>query len=300
MDLWQLHIFCKVVEHKSFSKAGNAAHLSQPTVSSHIKDLEEHFNCNLIDRLGKEANPTKAGKLLYRYARKLLAMRDEIEMAMSEFQGMLKGRLVIGGSTIPSGFILPPIIGKFSHEFPDVTISLTVADSERIAGEILEGEMELGIVGARFDHKKIEQEKFMDDEMRLVVSPDHPLAGRRRISLDQLFEMPFIIREKGSGTLRSIKNSIEQAGHSIDELKVIAELGSTMAVIQGVKAGIGTSIVSTISIKEELKAGSLKALTIEGLDLNRSFYCSWHRHRSMSPLGIAFKEFLDAYKSGRP
>jgi DNA-binding transcriptional LysR family regulator len=296
MDLWQLHVFCKVVENKSFSRAGQVVHLSQPTVSSHIKDLEDHFQCGLLDRLGKEANPTKAGKLLYRYAKKLLALRDETEMAMAEFQGVLKGRLLIGGSTIPSAYVLPPIIGKFSQEFPEVTISLVVGDSEYIAEEILSGNLEMGILGASFESKKIQQEKFLQDEMKLIVSASHPLAGRKRVSLDQLFQMPFIIREKGSGTLRSMKNSLEKAGRSLDELKIIAEMGSTMAVIQGVKENIGASIVSTISIQEELKYGALKAISIDGLNLDRYFYLSWHKLRSMSPLGAAFKDFLQSHR----
>ena len=95
MDLWQLNIFCKVVELEGFSKAGKAVHLSQPTISSHIKDLEDHFECRLIDRLGKKAAPTKAGELLYNYARRLIALRDETENAMAEFHGKIKGRLVI-------------------------------------------------------------------------------------------------------------------------------------------------------------------------------------------------------------
>jgi DNA-binding transcriptional LysR family regulator len=101
MDLWQLNIFCRVIELKSFSRAGNAVHLSQPTISSHIKDLEDHFDCRLIDRLSKEAIPTKAGELLYSYAKRMLALRDETETALAEYNGKIRGRLVIGGSTIP-------------------------------------------------------------------------------------------------------------------------------------------------------------------------------------------------------
>ena len=296
MDLWQLNVFCKVVEQKSFSKAGNAVHLSQPTVSSHIKDLETHFDCNLIDRLGKEANPTKAGQLLYRYAKKLLALREEAEIAMSEFHGKLKGRLMIGGSTIPSGFILPPLIGAFSKEYPDVTLTLIVGDTEHVAGEILSGELELGIVGARVDQKKIQQEKFIGDEMKLVVPASHELAERKRVSFEQLVKLPFILREKGSGTLKSLKQSFEKKGRNMDDLNVIAEMGSTTAVIQAVKQDIGVSILSTISIKEELQFGTLKALAVDGMNFNRNFYLSWHKLRSLSPLGLAFMAYLEKYK----
>jgi DNA-binding transcriptional LysR family regulator len=113
MDLWQLHIFCRVVERKSFSRAAEIVHLSQPTVSSHIQDLEAHFGCRLIDRLARQVVPTQAGRLLYSYARRLLALRDETETAMAQHQGRLTGNLVIGGSTIPGGYLLPGVVGLF-------------------------------------------------------------------------------------------------------------------------------------------------------------------------------------------
>jgi DNA-binding transcriptional LysR family regulator len=292
MDLWQLNVFCKVVDLKSFSKAGMSIHLSQPTVSSHIKDLEEHFGCILIDRLGKEALPTQAGQLLYRYARKLLSLRDETESAMSQYQGKIKGRLSIGGSTIPGGFLLPRLIGEFKKKFPEVTISLSVGDTENIIGEILAGEVELGIVGAVSDNKKIFQEKLIDDYMRLIIPQNHKWAGRRQVSLELLKQEPFIVREKGSGTLKSFQESLEKIGSGIEALKIIASMGSTISVIQGIKQNVGVSVLSTISVNEELSAGTLKALSVEGLSLTRSFYLTRHKMRSLSPLGEAFYTFL--------
>lgn len=292
MDLWQLKVFCKVIEHKSFSKAGNAIHLSQPTVSSHIKDLESHFGCLLIDRLGKEAVPTKAGDLLYRYARKLLTLRDETETAMSQFQGKMKGRLHIGGSTIPGGFILPKIVGAFSKQYPDVMVSMIIGDTEHIINEILSGELEIGIVGAETDNKKIIQENYLDDEMRVIVSADHKWSKRKSITLDELFQEPFVSRETGSGTLKSFKNCLEKKGRSLDELKIIAEMGSTISVIQSIKSKLGISVLSAISVTEDIKAGTLKALTVNGLNLTRRFYLTRHKLRSLSPLGEAFLEFI--------
>ena len=292
MDLWQLKVFCTVIEQKSFSKAGTFIHLSQPTVSSHIKDLESHFGCLLIDRLGKEALPTKAGNLLYRYARKLLALKEETETAMSQFQGRMKGRLYIGGSTIPGGFILPKMIGEFSKQYPDVMVSMIIGDTKHIISEILSGEVEIGIVGAATDNKKIIQEKYLDDEMKVIVSADHKWAKRSSIGLKDLFQEPYISREAGSGTLTSFKNCLETTGHSLDDLKIVAEMGSTISVIQGVKSNLGFSVLSTISVTEELKAGTLAMLTVKGLNLPRSFYVTRHKLKSLSPLGEAFLEFL--------
>ncbi len=292
MDLWQLNIFCKVIELKGFSKAGNAVHLSQPTISSHIKDLESHFECQLIDRLGKEAIPTKAGELLYHYARKLIALRDEAETAMAEFHGRIKGRLVIGGSTIPGGYILPKRIGAFTTDYPEVTISLIIGDTDQIIQDVLSGRLEFGIVGAKTSNKNVLQEKLIEDEMRLIVTANHKWAEKKHIQPKMMFKEPFIIRERGSGTLKSIKLSLREKGYSTENLNIIAEMGSTEAVIQGIKSKVGVSILSTIAVAEELKTGTLNALTIEELNLKRNFYLITHRHRSASPLCKAFMKFL--------
>jgi len=292
MDLWQLNIFCKVIELKGFSKAGKAVHLSQPTISSHIKDLENHFECKLIDRLGKETGPTKAGELLYKYARRMLALRDETETGMAEFQGKIKGRLVIGGSTIPGGYILPRLVGEFSTKHPDVTVSLIIGDTEQIIEDTISGTLELGIVGAESPDKRIKQEKLIDDEMQLIVTTGHKWAQKKRINLKMLLKEPFIVREYGSGTLKTINLSLMEKGYRSSELNIIAEMGSTAAVIQAIKSNVGVSILSTIAVAEELKAGTLKSLPIQGLNLKRSFYLTRHRHRSASPLGQAFVKFL--------
>jgi DNA-binding transcriptional LysR family regulator len=292
MDLWQLKIFCKVVELKSFSNAGKMVHLSQPTVSSHIKDLEDHFGCRLIDRLSREAVPTKAGELLYRYARKILTLSDETESALAEFNGRVKGRLLIGGSTIPGGYLLPRLIGDFTRRFPDVKISLIIADTEKIINEVLSGYLELAVVGAESAEKKIFQEKLIEDDLRLIVPGDHPWAEKESISLKSLLKEPFIIRESGSGTLAAIQACLAREGYNIDSFKIAAELGSTEAIRQGIKNKVGVSILSTLAVFEDLKTGSLKAVSVKDLNLKRNFYITRHKHRSISPLSQAFIEFL--------
>ena len=292
MDLWQLKIFCKVVELKSFSKAGKMVHLSQPTVSSHIKDLEDHFGCRLIDRLSKEAVATKSGELLYGYAHKILAFADEIETALAEFNGKIKGRLLIGGSTIPGGYLLPKIIGLFSAKYPEVTVSLIVEDTEKIIDGVLSGNLELGVVGAESGEKKILQEKLIEDEMHLIVPASHPWARQKAISLESLLDEPFIVRERGSGTLASIQQSMARAGYNIENLNITAELGSTEAVRQGIKNKLGVSILSTLAVSEDLETGSLAAVGVKGLQLKRNFYLTRHKYRSLSPLSRIFMEFL--------
>jgi DNA-binding transcriptional LysR family regulator len=292
MDLWQLKIFCRVVEWRSFSKAAEAVHLSQPTVSSHIKELEAHFGCPLIDRLSKEAAPTHAGRLLYGYALRLLALREEAETAMAQFQGKTLGRMVLGGSTIPGGYLLPRMVGLFKKRFPQVMLSLVIADTERVIAGVLEGALEFGVVGAESRDKNIRQEALVSDEMRLVVPAGHPWASKKKIALALLLTEPYIARERGSGTLQSIQESLIRLGHDAEELNIVAEMGSTEAIRQGIKEGIGVSILSMLAISEDLASGRLKALAVEGLDLTRRFYITRHRQRSLSPLASAFIDFL--------
>lgn len=295
MDLWQLHIFCRVVECKSFSKAAEAVHLSQPTVSSHIKDLEEHFKCPLIDRLSKEAAPTAAGRLLYGYARRMLALREEAETALAQHQGRMQGPLIVGGSTIPGGYLLPRAIGKFKLRHPQIRPALIIADTQRIIAGIGDGTIEVGVVGAETRDKKILQERLIEDQMRLIVPAHHPWSGSKTVRLEQLLREPFIVREQGSGTLAAIQERLRQKGCNVEELNIVAEMGSTEAVRQGIRDGIGVSILSTLAVSEDLESGALKALSVEGLDLTRSLYITRHRQRSLSPLAAAFVEFLKSH-----
>jgi len=292
MDLWRLRIFVKVIESGSFSKAADQVLLTQPTVSSHINDLEAHYGCRLIDRPGKAVAPTSAGQLLYKYARKLLALQNETESVMADYHGKMRGHLNIGGSTIPGEYILPAVIGRYTADSPDVKESLSIGGTQQVTEEILSGGLAFGIVGARVKNKKLDQEEVATDKLRLVVPVGHKWAGRKRVSLKKLLSEPIIVRERGSGTLQALLDSLVVAGHKSGSLNITAELGSTTAVIQGIKSNVGISVLSTLAVREELRAGRLKALLVTGLDLERSFYLTFNKHRTLSPLSEAFIQYL--------
>jgi DNA-binding transcriptional LysR family regulator len=292
MDLWQLNVFCNVVKQRSFSKAGRVVHLSQPTVSSHIKDLEDHFGTRLVDRLARHAVPTKAGELLYSYANQLLALRDETEAAMADFLGNVKGRLTVGGSTIPGGYLLPRIIGLFATTYPKVQMTLRVADTSEIMDDIIAGHVEMGVVGALAENAQLEQVALISDELKLIVPADHKWASRKRIPIKLLVGEPMIIREPGSGTLRAFSEHLERKGYDINALNIVAEMGSTEAVRQGIKGKIGISILSEIAVADDIRSGQLNALSVEGLTLKRSFYLTTHKQRTLSPLCRTFIDFL--------
>ncbi len=298
MDLWQLKIFQKVVELEGFSRAADAVHLTQPTVSSHIKELETHFGCQLVDRMGKKAIATKAGKLLYSYAERLISLADETETAMAEFLGKISGHLAVGGSTIPGSYLLPRVIGEFTKRYPKVKVSISIGDTEQVIRDILDSHLDFGVVGAEADKSRIDQKQLLADEMRLIVPADHKWAKKNTVDLQSFLKEPFILREKGSGTLKSLQKSLAAKGIDLKSLRIAAELGSTSSVIQGIKSKIGVSIVSPIAVADELEAGTLKSLSIKGLDLTRNFYLTFHRDRTPSPLAKAFMEYLEEQFAG--
>lgn len=293
MDLWQLKVFTKVIDLEGFSRAAEAVHLTQPTVSSHIRDLEAHFGCRLIDRMGRKAVPTRAGALVYKHARRLLEMEEQMESQVSEFLGTISGEIAIGGSTIPGGYILPQLIGEFKNKYPDVRIRVYVGDTEQIINDISASRLDFGIVGAETDKSRITQKAIIKDDMKLIIRSDHKWASRKKVSLGELAAEPFIIREQGSGTLKSLEKRLTKAGAGLESFRIAAELGSTASVIQGIKSGIGISVLSPIAVSDELRAGSLKALEIKGVDLTRHFYLTSHMDRTPSPACRAFMDYLE-------
>jgi DNA-binding transcriptional LysR family regulator len=196
--------------------------------------------------------------------------------------------------------VLPAIIGAFSAHFPEVRVSLSIADTDQIVEAILSGDVELGVVGAVSTHASILQTPLVEDEMCLVVPSNHRWSGKKRITTKQLFSEPFIAREYGSGTLKSIQASFSEAGLNIKDLKVIARIGSTEAIRQGIKNRLGVSILSAIAVSDDVAAGNLQTLTIDDLNLKRVFYLTHHRRRSLSPLGLAFSEFIFNQTASQP
>jgi len=257
MDIRALEVFCRIVELKSFSRAAEAVYLTQPTVSGHIKVLEEFVGVKLLDRLGREVLPTKAGELLYGYAKQILALRNQAIQALEEYKGSLKGHLVIGGSTIPGEYVLPALLATFKARYPEISITLKIADSREIVRGVLEGTVELGAVGAKFDDGQLIYLKLLEDELVLALPPGHAWASKPVVALEELVEQPMILREVGSGSRKVFEDALHAAGLDSSALTVVAELGSTEAIRQALKSGAGVSVISLRAIQDDLDRGTL-------------------------------------------
>src|SRR5215813_6922419 len=220
MDLRRLEIFAKVAELGSFSRAAEALFLTQPTISEHIRALEDELGVQLLDRLGRGATPTRAGELMLGYARRMLALSREARQALDQFQGRLSGQLVVGGSTIPGEYLLPSLLGQFKAKYPDISISLLIGDSRQVSAWVDDGRAEVGVVGARPSLRTLLSRELMPDELVVVLPAEHPWAGRKSVTLADLQREPLIVREQGSGSREALERALGEANVDLTALRV--------------------------------------------------------------------------------
>lgn len=294
MDLRHLETFVKIAELKNFTKAAEEMYLTQPTVSKQIIDLERYFGVRLIDRTKRTVTLTRAGEILLRHAKAFLALKKETIDAIAAFKGLQKGDMVVGASNIPGVYILPGLLHIFKKQYDGIRFRLTIADSKEIIGKMEEGEIDVGFVGAKYDTKRIEYKKFLEDTIVVIAPPSFPDT----IHIKHLKDYPFIVREQGSGTRNHFESSLKRLKPDVlPELQVIAELTDTEAIKEAVKSGMGVSYVSRMAVVHELANKNLKCLNIEGLpNIMRSFYIVTKKGKTISPQVKALLDITDKWR----
>jgi len=299
IDFRHLETFCRVADLKSFSKAADDLFLTQPTISGHILSLEQSLSLRLFDRTSREVRLTKAGEVFLKYASKILSFRKDLLNALSEFSQGVRGELSLGASTIPGEYLLPKLLGDFKKEHPHVIISLKIADTKEIIQYVFQDNVEFGIIGAKLNHPSLHYEKYEEDEIIVVAPPDHPLTRKKRVNIEELSKVPWIIREEGSGTQMSVEKALRKKGKSLKQFHVVMEMGSTSSVKEGVKAKLGLAFLSKRAAEEEMVQGFLSRIDVEGIELiSRQIYIVTHRGRTLSPIGMEFLRFLKRKKEG--
>jgi DNA-binding transcriptional LysR family regulator len=297
IDFRHLETFCRVADLKSFSKAADDLFLTQPTISGHILSLEQSLSLRLFDRTSREVRLTKAGEVFLKYASKILSFRKDLLNALSEFSQGVRGELSLGASTIPGEYLLPKLLGDFKKEHPHFIISLKIADTKEIIQYVFQDNVEFGIIGAKLNHPSLHYEKYEEDEIIVVAPPDHPLTRKKRVNVEELSKVPWIIREEGSGTQMSVEKALRRKGKSLKQFHVVMEMGSTSSVKEGVKAKLGLAFLSKRAAEEEMGQGFLSRIDVEGIELiSRQIYIVTHRGRTLSPIGMEFLRFLKARK----
>ncbi len=290
MDIQHLKIFVSVYKNRGFSKASVELNLSQPTISEHIKNLEFELACKLFDRVSRTIIPTREAEIIYPGAMQIIEDLKKLKGELSLAGRDIKGQLILGASTIPSTYILPVIASEFKKLNPEVSFEIIIEDSRRITDMVLNHDLILGAVGAKMESGKINYLPFIEDEMILAAADI--VIKKDIIGVKDLLNIPFVMREEGSGTLKTMKRFFNEKGIDIRELNVVAVLGSTDSVKQALKSGLGASILSKIAVQDELNCGTLREIKIRGLKMKRDFYLITHKKRTLPNPYNAFYKYL--------
>ncbi len=295
MDDHKLKAFCAVAETRSFSKASEIIHLTQPAVSLQIQALEEAYETKFFDRSSGTITLTKAGELFYKYAKEILSLYAAADREMNALTGLVKGSLSIGASSTIGNYLLPPLLVAFRNKFPKIKVNLLIGNTKRIADHLEAGEIDLGLVEGEIVKHKLLSEKLLEDELVLVMPPDHPWATRKNLSISVILEEPFISREAGSGTRQMIEKHLSQHSISPSKMHIPLMLGSTEAIKRAVENGMGVSILSIWAVKKEVKQGSLKTGTFKDVKFTRDFSILRLRKGFATHAINEFLEFLKIY-----
>jgi len=293
MDVRKLQAFCKVYELQNFSKAGEVMFLSQPTISSHVANLEEELGVRLFDRMGRKVMPTEAGHVLYRSAVSVFENLDQAKASIEMLRDKVVGELIVGCSTIPSHNIMPGLLSGFSQEYPDVRFTIRTNDSAEVIKRVAAGDWPVGIVGQKPDAEGLASELLLEDEVVVVASPKASwlptLEGS--MPLQTMIKLPWVMREKGSGTRRVLEKALLDSGRTMQDLNVRCQVEGTCETIAHTLGGVGVSVTSKLASTMHVESGALVQLKVPELEGKRGFYVIYHRDRHMFPALKTFLEF---------
>lgn len=289
---FRLMVFQSVARNLSFTKAANELFITQPAISKHIKELESEFGVKLFDRVGNKIHLTKAGDTLLSYTAPILSLHQEVKFKLSQLSGGLEGNLRIGASTTIAQYVIPPVLAKFHERHPDIRLSLLNGNTEYIEKQLLNNEIDLGIVEGEPTNSDIQYAPFLNDELIVFTSSQNRIITNP-VSHEEFIKLPLVLRERGSGTLEIIEKRLKLHQISPKQLNVLLFLGSTEAIKSYVKTGSGVGIVSKFAIEQELSNNIFRQLIIPELKFDRQFY--FISPKGPEPLGLS-KIFLNFVK----
>jgi DNA-binding transcriptional LysR family regulator len=286
-------VFLEVAQQLSFTKASEAMFISQPAISKHIQNLEEHYKCRLFERNGRVISLTDAGKILYDHLLTARSLAKQIEFDIGAIidKRHLEGELKLGASTTVALYILPPVLSAFRKQNREVSISLLNRNSENILKALLNNEIDLGIIEGKDKMSKVNSQLFLNDEVVPVCSAGSYLTTRSSYPLTALKDIPLALRELGSGTLAALKQALKKKGIELAELKICLRLGGTEALKNFILADDCLGFLPLKSIVKELKNGELKRLYIDDLSITRHFYFIQRYGDENSGMNDAFIRF---------
>ena len=298
MSDFRLKVFYSVAKHLSFTQASKELYISQPAITKHIRELESLYGVRLFDRLGNKISLTDAGKLMLEHCEQILAAYRRLEYDMNLLKNEWTGDLRLGASTTISQYVLPPILARFTEKYPKVNVTLMDTNSRNIEQALQNHDIDLGLVEGVFRLPSLKYEPFLHDELVPVVGIQSKLAKKDEIGLDELQQLPLVLRERGSGTLDAIEMAFDEVGVKLSSMNVRLYLGGTESIKSFLRCSDSLGIVSLQAVAPELRRGDFKIIDIKGMQIKRHF-CFVHLQGQEEPSSINFIRFVYQYLKER-
>ena len=286
LTLQQLKLFQAVYSHSSYTRAAKSLHLTQPAVSIQVKRLETQVGLPLFDQVGKKIFPTEAGKAMYQAALDILNRINEARNTIEMLKGEIKGNLQISAVTT-SKYFMPHLLGQFLTNYADVEPKMVFTNRAKVLERLYNNEDDFVVMGQTPKDSHFISSPFLENILIPVVHPEHPLAKKKNLKLEDLVNVRFLEREQGSGTRLVLGRLLQEKGLKMEPYM---ELGSIEAIKQGVMAKLGVAVLSLHALRLELAANKMVILDVEGFPVKRRWYAV---HLKGKKLPLVAQTFLD-------
>ena len=296
LNLDQLRIFQAVALTRSFTRAADVVHLTQPGISKHIRQMEDYFGTPLFDRSGRKATLTEVGAILFEATQGVMSMIDVAEQRIDDLKGLRGGRLRLGTSFPIGVYLLPRVLARYRKKFPAIEVTLDISLSGTIGPKVLANEIDLGLASYEPHDPRLVARAFMTDELIAIVPRHHKLAHKRHINPHELTEDTFIVAAPGAGTRTLLEDRLRDQGIVLQR---VLDFGNLEGVKHAVEAGLGISIQARSVVMREVASGSLRAVKLAGVDPTIPFYYVCRKGAHMSHAAKALIEMLPTASPSR-
>ncbi|MCX5842868.1 MAG: selenium metabolism-associated LysR family transcriptional regulator [Deltaproteobacteria bacterium] len=297
ITLQQMEILIALVETGSFTKAAGRFFLSQPSLTKQIQNLEAAAGTRLVNRGSAGISLTPEGQILYDYAKRILRLREDAKDRIERIKEQEAGHIYISASTIPATYMLPRLLSLLKITSPDIQVHIQTHDSEETLQIVLNDEAEFGFIGKEPVNKKLVVNRLWQDRLVLAVSIKHPLAKRGSVTVKELIEFPFIVRERGSATRDIVEECLQRHFDiNFSRFNVVCEMGSSEAIKEAILAGLGVSILSVFAVERELKQGLLAIVDVSDCKMERFFYLIYKKQFSLMKYHTHFIKIVQQFQ----
>ncbi len=301
ITMQQMEALISLVDEGSFSRAAQKMYLTQPSLTKHIKNLEDAIEVKVVVRKNTGVALTPEGKILYDYALRIFKLVDEAKEKIVRVSEDESGSVSISASTIPATYILPSVLSAFNKKYRDIRCYIQMNDSEATTTMVLDDRVEIGFIGKPCTSKKMIVEPIWKDRLILVVPAGHPWRKKHAVTADDLSREPYIIRERGSATRATLEAYLLSSSRPpLSQFNVVSELGSSEAVKEAIIAGLGVSIISIHAVKRELRSRLLIEIPFENHVIERNFYLIYKRQFGLMHHHTLFLDFVKKTETDFP